>query len=249
MIRVLAYDARESNRNSLRFGIDGIMSSRGCKSYSITRELSPQDLLGITQRFRPGFFDLIVGVMGDDSAELLNALRVIREENPGTRVALIGTSAEDASRAASVGASGFCLVTQGAEGLSQAVGPLVTRAIERHGQTMGLRCDRGTVNVAIDEVMFAESSKKGTVVHLASDETLLVRCSLQAFFECVEGYGCFAKAGNSFAINLDSVRTFGDRAVLFANGDSIIVPVRVRKQVKDDLEACWTGRQSGENGD
>ena len=243
MIRVLAYDARESNRNSLRFGVDGVMASRACKSYSITRVLSPQDLLGIMQRFRPGFVDLIVGVMDDDPDELLDVLRTIRQENPGTRVALIGSSAEDASRAASVGASGFCLVAQGADGLSNTVGPLVTRAIERHGQTMGLRCDRGTVNVVIDEVMFAESSKKGTIVHLASDETLLVRCALQAFFECVEGYGCFAKAGNSFAINLDSVRTFGDRAVLFANGDSIIVPVRTRKQVKDDLEACWTGRQ------
>ena len=111
----------------------------------------------------------------------------------------------------------------------------MAQVLGRRGDVMGLRFDIGVGNVVLDEVVFAESTKKGSVIHLANGGTRLVRSTLQALFDKLAGRGPFEKAGSSFIVNLDNIRSTGDGAVIFSNGESIVVPVRVRKPLADTL--------------
>ena len=47
----------------------------------------------------------------------------------------------------------------------------------------------------------------------------------------------FIKAGSSFIVNLDNVRSAGEGSLIFADGETIVVPIRKRKAVKDALDS------------
>ena len=239
MIKVLVFDTDQSWHRHLRSAVDAIMTKLGPRSHGLSRAVSPDDLVDIMDRSRRGLFELVVCRIVSHADETFNALRTIRDADPEIDIVIIADSPEHARRAAEIGVSGYCLTAEGPEGLEHALAPSVARAIERHDKTVGLRSDRGVGNVFLDEIVFAESSKKGALLHLSDGDTLLVRSTLQALCDKLSTRGGFIKAGSSFLVNLDNVRSIGNEAVIFSNGDSIIIPVRMRKPVKEALDAYW----------
>lgn len=239
MIKVLVYDTDPTRRKQLRSVVDATMTRMGSRSHGILRAASPGNMVEIVHRARQGLIELIVCRIISHAEETFDALRTVREMDREVDIVIVADGPEHARRAVELGVDGYCLDQEGPEGLERALAPSVTRAAERHGETVGLRSDRGVGNIPVDEIVFAESSKKGAVLHLTDGESLLVRSTLQSLCDKLSTKGRFIKAGGSFLVNLDNVRSVGDGAVIFSNGDSIIIPVRMRKPVKEALQAYW----------
>ncbi|MGI6221722.1 MAG: LytTR family transcriptional regulator DNA-binding domain-containing protein [Coriobacteriales bacterium] len=235
MIRILTYDGLDSKCGNLRMAVDAVMASLGSRNHGVDRVRTPEDLHETVRKRRSGFFDLLVCCVGTRADDVFAVLQALREEGESAHIAIIAEEREDVRRALAVGAEAFFLSSEGPDGLRRALSPLAADLISQHDDVIGLRLDEGVGNIVIDEIMFVESSKRGAVIHLADGRTPLVRMTLQALFEKLEGHGAFVKAGSSFIVNLDNVRSLGDGAIVFPDGESIIIPVRVRKPMKDAL--------------
>ena len=104
-------------------------------------------------------------------------------------------------------------------------------------------------NVAIPDIQFVESSKRGPVIHLPNNRLVVARGTLKALFECLEAGleshlaatgreglpSPFVMAGSSFVVNLDNVVASGQGVLVFSDGETIIVPVRKRKDIEQAL--------------
>ena len=121
---------------------------------------------------------------------------------------------------------------------------------------LAVRTPGQIVNVSIADIQFVESSKRGPVIHLPKGQTVVTRGTLKSLYDkLVEAAvptqvprfawpiadDAFVMAGSSFSVNLDNVVASGKGALVFADGETIIVPVRRRKDVERALDAYRRG--------
>lgn len=240
MIHALVYDANQQRRTPLRAAVNNALMSLGSQNHSLLRTGSLEEMKNIVLEAKSGFFEIVVCRIDPTVSEALAVLRAIREEDPNVCMVVMADDPKYAVDAYGVGACGYCLVQDGMEGLTRALAPIVERAVDRHSATTGVRCDTGVCNVVLDHIVFVEASRKGALMHLASGETKLVRSTLQTLFEKLAPKGDFVEVGSSFIVNLTNVRQVGDSgAVIFESGDSIVAPIRVRKDLKEAFLAFW----------
>lgn len=236
MLRILICDPGSIRHSQLKLAVDKVVAALETRNYGTSCVSTPEDMVTIVKRMRAGFYDIIVCRIDARCCDgVFAALSSVREDGCEASIVVVADSPEYASRAISVRAEGYCLVKEGGAGLTRTMESPVGKAMARRGETVGLRTDVGIGNVSVDDILFAESSKKGAILHLPFDATMIVRGTLQGLFETLSTRDCFVKAGNSFIVNLENVRSIGEKAIIFANGESIIVPVRARKPVKDAL--------------
>ena len=241
MIRVLVCDQDTSGQSQLRSVVNAALGSLGVRGYGIVRVGSPADMDVFVRRMSPGFFDLIVCLIDEPSQcdatrEALTSVRALEQD---VSIVIAADRSDYACELVPVRLSGYCLIGDGAAGFAEAIALPLLHVLERHGDVIGLRFDGGVGSVVLDDILFVEASKKGALVHLASGTTLLVRQTLQAMFDKLSARGSFVKAGNSFIVNLENIRSLGESAIIFPNGESIIMPVRVRKSVKETAQQHW----------
>ena len=241
MLRVVACDQNTSNRRQLRSMISFTLGSLGARARGVMHAASPADMDALVHRMRPGFFDLVVCLIDQPSqcAETLSALASIRALEQDIAIVIVADRPDYACDLVSVGIAGYCLIDDGAAGFEAALRSPLLRISERRDSVVGLRFDGGVGSIVLDDIMFVEMSKKGAIVHLVSGDTLLVRQTLQALFEKLVARGNFIKVGGSFIVNLENIRLIGEGSIVFPDGESIIVPVRVRKTVRDTVQRYW----------
>ena len=241
MLRVIVCDQSTSMRRQLRSTISAALDSRGARARGILHADTPADMDALVRRMRPGFFDLAICLIDDPSQfdETLNALVSIRALEQNIAIVIAADRPDYARELVSVGIAGYCLIGDGASGLDAALRLPLQRIFEKRDSVVGLRFDGGVGSIVLDDIMFVEMSKKGAIMHLVSGGTLLVRQTLQALFEKLAACGNFIKVGSSFIVNLENIRLLGEGSIVFPDGESIIVPVRVRKAVKDTVQQYW----------
>ena len=113
---------------------------------------------------------------------------------------------------------------------------------------LSVRTSGQVSNVALPDIQFVESSKRGPVIHLPGGRLVTTRGTLKGLFESLETSleryqealgeqlkNPFAMAGSSFVVNLDNVVASGQGVLVFADGETIIVPVRKRKDIEQAL--------------
>jgi len=118
---------------------------------------------------------------------------------------------------------------------------------------LAIRTSGQVSNVPATDIQFAESSKRGPVIHLPKDRLVITRGTLRGLFERLEtGWGDkalshdtllkspFVMAGSSFIVNLDNVVASGQGVLVFTDGETIIVPVRKRKDIEQALQSFRT---------
>lgn len=241
MIRVLVSDPGSSRRSKLRHVVDVLVADLGARNYSVSCVGAPEDLATAFSRVRTGFYDVVVCRIDDECAQrTFEALETVREQDRDVSIIIVAELPDFARDALDVGAEGYSLIKDGSAELANALEKPIGKAMARRNSTIGLKTDRGVGNIVVDDILFAESSKKGAIIHLPADSTMLVRGTLQSLFETLSTTDAFIKAGNSFILNLDNIRSVGEKSVIFANGESVIVPVRSRNPVKDAFRAYCT---------
>lgn len=100
------------------------------------------------------------------------------------------------------------------------------------------------VNIYLNTLRFAESVGHSTVLHTSGGE-VRVYLPLSSFFGQLEGEPDFLMCGRSYIANLSTVESFdADSGELtFQGGESLIVPVRLRRSVKEQMKSA--GRSEG----
>ncbi len=237
MIRILVCDPDSGERSQLRSAVDLLVSAMKIGNYGISYVTKLDDMVGLVKRMRTGFHDIIVCRATSGSAEALNALREVRDADGGASIVIASDTQDFAAEAFDLQVDGYCLFSEGRDGFERAMKVPILKAASKHTDTIALRTDQGTGNFPIDAIMFVEASKRGSLVHLPEGKTVLARGTLQSLFEQLGEDERFIKAGSSFIVNLDNVRSLGEGSIIFPDGEAIIVPVRARKPVKDALIA------------
>lgn len=100
-----------------------------------------------------------------------------------------------------------------------------------------LRSEDGLVFVDPEEVVYAESSGKRSVVHLM-DRSVTVRTLLGELFEALPDQ--FARVGRFYVVNVRFVQGVGREGIFFANGEKIPVPERRVKEIQLEIASAIT---------
>lgn len=240
MIRVVICDPDPKTRVRMRRAVERCAANEGVHNVGC---LLVADVAAVVERTiarRPGFIDLaLVRVEGGDREVALveKASSIMHERGCPLPFVLVSTNADYAYDSYRLGMAGFIPLPTDMEGFGRVVSGLLRAAAERKAELRHVKSLKGIDGVPIADVLFVESSKKGPIIHMSGDRTVDMRGSLQNLLDTLLDDERFAKAGGSFIVNLDNVRSFGEGSVVFPDGQTIIVPARARKPLQDDLDA------------
>ena len=227
----------------LRAAIERFAHERQIANVIATKTHSPQAMLSELRRMRKGLFSMVVCSMRDEGAP--DALRHLRRLYPDLRIVLVSDQKADALTAFDINAS-MLLIPDSKPEFEKAIGEPLRDIADKQSAAIVLKTSFELSNVPLDDVLFAENAKRGPIVHLPGEKTVSTRGSLQALYERLARADTerFVKVGGSFVVNLDNVRSFSKGTLIFCNGETIIVPVRMRASLKETLSSYLTETQA-----
>lgn len=145
------------------------------------------------------------------------------------------SSEEHALQAFSIGADGYLHKPFTHEEFARAM-KRFRSIFESSRRYIDVVFNRDTTRIYLSSLYYAETSGHSTLFHT---DTGMLRCRapLNSFIGELEKEPEFTACGRSFIINLSNVGSFdSDSGVLtFKNGETIDVPVRVRRNIKELL--------------
>ena len=240
MKRVLICDTDAVERTRFRAAVERYAQEKKISNVEVMMAPSPEAMLDRLQSSRKGLYYMVACRVEDEGA--LDALRQLRRDDPEIRIVLVSTRVEDAMEAFWLEA-GFFLIPSDFEGFEKAVGEPLAEIADRHATTFAVKSQQGIKNIYLGDILFAESAKKGPIIHLPGNRTVSARGTLQSLYERLANADSerFMKVGGSFVVNLDNVRSAGESSLIFCDGEAVIVPVRMRKPMKDALASYRRG--------
>ncbi len=265
VLRIVTVGFTAAWHTNLRDALERYVRDAGFDNIEVSSIASVEDLSDTLERVRDGYFDLALcslepraGAMSRTMGEstepvVMESLRALHDVYPKLRLIVSSRDAFHAIYAFELDAW-FLPLTGTYEDLRRVVAVPLAEAESDKYAMMCVRSAGGVDNVSVDNIQFVESSKRGPIIHLPNARTILARGTLQTLFERLseagfsndsDSHAPFVKAGSSFIVNLNNVRASGKGALIFADGETIIVPVRKRKDVREALAAFHTKRDDG----
>ena len=238
MIRVAICDNDRQTRLKLRNAVERYADSMGVCNVEAALLESIDDLETAIAKLRKNYFDLVIcNLDWDDDSGVVDKLKVLHDACPSSEFATYSTSEDKAIFAYDI-VSEFFLIPCSADTFERAIASKLRDVAERKKSLFGVKTAKGLHNVDLRGVTFIESSKKGPIIHGSNGQAIVTRGSLLALYERLgESHPQFVKAGGSFIVNLDNIRTIGQSSVIFGDGETVILPVRARKTMKDSFDA------------
>jgi len=190
---------------------------------------------------RSGFYSVaLVGIDGLSGDEM-SQLGQICASADAPLVVLASADRERAIVSYQMGAQNFMLLPAAYDEFGRAAGNALSVVQSRERPSLAVK-SRGSVdNIVLSSITFVETTKNGLVIHLPYEHTVSVRSTVNALFALLADDERFVKAGSSFIVNLDNVRSMGSGSVIFSDGEAIIVPVRARTSLKEAYAAYRVG--------
>ena len=242
MIRIYICDPRAKARSTLRQAIERIASDVGITSLAIRVASTPYDALDAIAARRPGYCTLVLANAGMGLPQDIEPFSDFKAKFPDTRLVLMSGSAEAAMQAYRVHADVFIYTGNGPAEFTQVMHDQLADIAMERGETLTLKSKAGIDVLDATNILFAETSNAGPVIHLVDGRDVEMRGTLQGLYEQMGHDTRFIKAGGSFIVNLENVRSAGKSSIVFPDGSIIIVPIRARKVFQESLEAYRTGK-------
>lgn len=240
MKRVLICDTDAVERTRFRAAVERYAQEQKISNVEVVMAVSPESMSERLQGARKGLYYMVACRVQDEGA--YDALRQLRQDDSEIRIVLVSTDVGDAIHAFELQA-GFFLIPNDFAGFVKAIGEPLAEVVDRHAATFAVKSPQGIKNIYLGDILFAESAKKGPIIHLPGSRTVAARGTLQSLYErlsSVDGER-FMKVGGSFIVNLDNVRSAGESSLIFCDGEAVIVPVRMRKPMKEALASYRRG--------
>ena len=260
MIRVALICADEATRTRVRGAFNRCTQEARLGNTANKAFACVDDVLATIPLKRGGYIDYVICCI-DSASPSFDGLRALCGGHPDIALSIISADPAHASVAYELGAD-FLLLSGAYDDFKSMVVERLVRIARGKTQRIAVRSSGSVNSVVLDDVQFVESSKKGSVMHLPDGQTVVARATLQSLFSSLcqaagqelgansdepfmdpqRPASCFfVKAGSSFIVNLDNVRSAGEGSFVFADGETIIIPIRKRKALKDALAAYRAG--------
>ncbi len=241
MIRIALCDINKEEGRHLRNIINSFADEDGMNNIEVRLTSSCEDFLSVMERVQPNFFDLgIIRIIDPDNTiaqRMPGFLEQVGKASPRTKIVLLSNEAEHALYAYDANAL-YLQLPSDRKNFIRAIGEPLRQMVLDYKSSFAVKSGKTVVNMDINDITFIETNKKGPIIHLPGNRSVTARGTLQSLYERLCAVDDrFVRAGGSFIINLDNVRTVGDSSVIFADGDAIILPVRARKPIKEALRA------------
>ncbi len=193
---------------------------------------NPVDLLDAIehgQRFDLVLCDIYMpGLLGTQ------AFQELRDKKDTTRVVFVTSSRDHAVDAMALHAEGYLQKPFDSAAFADAVAPVVERIIQERTECVELKSRTGDVLVRYADIAYCQTNGHDQELHLLDGRVVVVRMSSQALFELLQGDARFFKAGSSYILNLDAIRSVLDAQVeLIDNMGSLRVPARMHHKLCD----------------
>ena len=240
MIRLAVCDARPKTRAAVRQGLDALAKEAGLQPYAISQFSSADEALEALASFRPGYYAMLLCGFDSLSEEGKRELLSCKKRFSHTRLVIASGDPSAALLAYRMHADDFLPVSE-TGGFQRVVSRQFAHIVQKRDATITLKTTEGIDVLEAGAILFAETSKAGPVIHLADGREVRLRGTLQNLYEQMAHDSRFAKAGSSFIVNLDNVRSAGKSSLVFPDGSVIIVPIRARKPFQETLEAYRAG--------
>ena len=238
MIRVAVCESDKSFGKRFCAALDATMRKIGVQNAEVSVIGSYSDLGTLMMHLRADYFDFIFCRMeaegGPEVYERMTSVtRLLKERSPNSHFVL-ASSKPDVAYCAYKTESRFLGIPFDQMAYEHAIEKPLREIAESKYRRIGLKSVKGTINVNLNDITFAETGKKGLVIHLPIDREIMTRGTLQSLFDKFSKLDeRFVRAGGSFVINLDSVRSVGESSVIFGDGATIILPTRARKPIRE----------------
>ena len=257
MIRFATADFDATDRSGLRDALRRCALESHHECVGITSFRSVDELILAMERLRKDYFDVVfvridkpphASNSSNFHREMLEKLHAIRESHPNVTLVITSNDTKAAIEAYDLGAV-FLLLSSGYDGVRHALTESMLRLGWDNQACLAVRSASRIDNIAIRDIQFVESSKRGPVIHLPGGQTITARGTLKGLYEQLASPAggshtdteSLVMAGSSFIVNLDNVIASGKGTLVFASGETIIVPVRKRKEIEELLEAYQAG--------
>lgn len=248
MLRILVCDNEAGERLRLRNAFERVADELGLENLEIVLLPSLEQLEERVTASRADLYDMLVCRVESSerisegnhaptqAQEAFKVLARLREGSFEAAIVVISSSPQHAVDAIALEVAGMLPVSGTYETFKNTVSQPLKDIAAAHEGRVCVKSRQGLSNIALDHILFAESTKRGPLVHLPAGKTVLVPGTLQALFDRLSEDDRFAKAGSSFIVNLDNVRSLGERSVIFADGEAIVIPIRANKPLREALD-------------
>ena len=172
------------------------------------------------------FMDILMGT--EDGIDIAKRLR-----DMGSKVRLIfATSSEDyMMEAFEVYADGYLKKPFTYENFKRAMGRLEERFIDE-SKTIKVKTGRNETEVPLGGIYSIESCNHSILITTGEGE-IKSQVTLGEIWEMVKNEKSFIQVGRSFVVNMFHVNEVTREEILLGNGTSVLIPVRIRKQIQD----------------
>lgn len=241
MIRIALYDTNPEECRRLRAVVGRYSTIGGFFNVGIIDGSSYDDFINLIRRSQPGFFNIAlirVSPMADDVIEkLANLLSLFNEMSPRTEVIVLSNNADHALNAYDVGAK-FLHMPFDEKEFTRTIGKVMFHASAVDKRPFPIKSGKSVVLINLKDIMFVETARRELLIHLPIGDAIPVKGTLQSLFERLHELDeRFQRAGGSFILNIDNVRSTDEESVMLSNGDTLILPVRARKEILEAIEA------------
>lgn len=252
MIRVLICEGDKASRSRLRHAVENVADELSLQTAEVSLASSAAELEQRVSSRRDGYYDLLIcrvdyggapALPGEYESPdaVLACLEGLRDGGFDAPLIILASAPGSVARALNLVSASVLPASATFEDFRAAAAPCLKEAAHAREARICLKTREGLSNVTLESILFAESTKRGPLVHMPEGKTVQLPGTLQALFGRLEADGRFVKAGSSFIVNLDNVRSMGERSVIFADGAAIIVPIRVDKPLRESLEGYRAG--------
>ena len=238
MIRIVICNRIKDEGLRLQALIDRYSASENIQNVDSLVTDSCAKLQSLLERIRPNMFDMVICRIDRDSPDFDREQKSMMisnllEKTPQTRFVLMSSDPNDAICAYNTGAL-FLSLPLDKEGFHRTIGSALKDVARAKKRPFCTKSPAGVIAMNLNDISFVEISKKGPIIHLPNKKTVTTRGTLQALHNQLNGIDeRFVRAGGSFIVNLDNMRTIGDSTVVFGDGETIILPTRARKMIRD----------------
>lgn len=241
MIRLAICDPRAKARSILREAFHSLADEAGVVPYATRRYATLAAATDAFSERRPGYCALLlcnVDYLQPDDAVFFEHFK---ERFPRTRLLVASANPDMAMRAYQVHADGFMSTAQGIGEFRRIMKEHLDQIAAQRSATITLKTRDGIDVLDANRILFAETSDNGPIIHLAEEQDVQTRGTLQSLFDQMSHDKRFIKAGGSFIVNLDNVRSAGKSSVVFPDGSLVIIPIRARKPFQEALDSYRAG--------
>ena len=242
MIRVAVCESDKSSGKRICTTLDATMRKLGVQNAELSVIGSYSDLGLLMTRLRSDYFDLVLCRMEAEGGSeihdrMVGVTKLLKERSPNSRFVLV-SSKQNVAYCAYETNSYFLGLPYDQATYAYAIEQPLREIAEAKHRRIGLKSAKGTININLNDITFAETGKKGPVIHVPADREITTRGTLQSLYDKLSALDeRFVRAGGSFVINLDSVRSVGESSVIFGDGATIILPTRARKPIREAFSA------------